>query len=148
MLQSPAASSNPHTLVALPSSAVDKVADTRTTASDSEDELSEAAESPVTFNERPSVSGALQTAPRAYGSDDSSLHDDDADGSDDADYDAAPQPRPARLSTEPSSSSDDIQGLNRKGASPENDEFMRRNPELYGLRRSVRAQMTFHLIYN
>ena len=137
ILPTPSPASNHHTLVALPSSVTDQVANITAMPSDSEDELSEAAESPVTLAEHPSTIAAIHNEAGTYTSDVSSLHDDDADGSDDADFDHAPQPQSNRRYARISSSSENAQDRSRSGASPEDEEYMRRNPELYGLRRSV-----------
>ena len=139
LLPTPSPASNSHTLIALPSSVTGRVADTTTIPSDSEDELSEAAESPVILTEYPLTVNAIHTEAATYTSDISSLHhdDDDADGSDDADFDNALHPRSNRHYARTLSSSENAQGHSRSGASPEDEEYMRRNPELYGLRRSV-----------
>lgn len=67
-----------------------------------------------------------------------SLHEEDAVGSDDADYNLETppladlgSPRDAR------SSSQDSQRNGKRKAGAEHDDFMLNNPELYGLRRSV-----------
>ena len=137
LLPTPPPASNSHTLVALPSSIMSRVTPTAASASESDDELSEAAESPVALTERPSTSNIIPTAAETCTSDASNLHDDDADGSDDADVDFPPQPRPARPYVQSSSSSVNAHGQSRSGGTPEDEEFMRKNPELYGLRRSV-----------
>lgn len=82
-------------------------------------------------------------------SDDDAIHDmatssmdedEDAPGEEDADYEvASPAPEPANgMRHDRSSSEDDVRSGKRK---PEIDdeEYMKQNPELYGLRRSVSA---------
>ena len=65
--------------------------------------------------------------------------DQDAEGDEDADYDMETPPIVATATpiNEPSSSSSPARVSKRKLSSAE-DDFMRENPELYGLRRSVR----------
>ena len=65
-------------------------------------------------------------------------NDEDAAGSDDADYDMETSP-PAEVGVpryDRSSSQDSRKALKRK-VGLENDEYIMNNPELYGLRRSV-----------
>ena len=66
--------------------------------------------------------------------------DEDADGSDDADYDAPSPPSRASVDSRHSSVSSEASSLPRKRkAEPDVDDeqYMQENPELYGLRRSV-----------
>lgn len=69
--------------------------------------------------------------------------DQDAEGDEDADYDMETPPILATAApvTEPSSSSSPARASKRKLSIAE-DEYMRENPELYGLRRSVRLSHT------
>ena len=64
--------------------------------------------------------------------------DEDAPGEEDAEYDAeSPAPEPAGgMRHDRSSSEDSLRPARRKGDG-DDDEFMKQNPELYGLRRSV-----------
>lgn len=65
--------------------------------------------------------------------------DEDADGSDDADYDAGSPPSRASVDSRRSSVSSEGSSVPRKRKANVNDEqYMQENPELYGLRRSVR----------
>lgn len=66
--------------------------------------------------------------------------DEDADGSDDGDYDAPSPPSRASVDSRHSSVSSDASSVPRKRkAEPgvDDDQYMQENPELYGLRRSV-----------
>jgi len=67
--------------------------------------------------------------------------DEDADGSDDGDYDAPSPPSRASVDSRHSSVSSDASSVprKRKAAEPDvdDDQYMQENPELYGLRRSV-----------
>lgn len=62
----------------------------------------------------------------------------DAEGSDDADYDLDFPPR-QRRSSEPDHSSSAESAPSRKRKAPDENDLILQNPELYGLRRSVRA---------
>ena len=126
-----------HDLVALPGPVINGVAKPAEAASNSEDELSEAAESRSVTPDNPPARSVARPAGRPYLSDESSLHEDDAEGSDDAEFEGVPRSRPAPLYTQPSSSSDDVRNPQGKGATPEDEKYMRMDPELYGLRRSV-----------
>ncbi|THW26048.1 SNF2 family DNA-dependent chromodomain-containing ATPase [Aureobasidium pullulans] len=75
--------------------------------------------------------------------------DEDADGSDDADYDAPSPPSRASVDSRHSSVSSEASSLPRKRkAEPDVDDeqYMQENPELYGLRRSGRARPTRRII--
>ncbi|CAC9894770.1 unnamed protein product [Aureobasidium pullulans] len=68
--------------------------------------------------------------------------DEDADGSDDADYDAPSPPSRASVDSRHSSVSSEASSLPRKRkAEPDVDDeqYMQENPELYGLRRSIES---------
>lgn len=74
----------------------------------------------------------------------------DAAGEEDADFDEeAPSPEPASGMRHDRSGSDDSQrSSKRKAGEVDDDEYMKQNPELYGLRRSVRispARQTHHI---
>jgi chromodomain-helicase-DNA-binding protein 1 len=73
-------------------------------------------------------------------SDTESSDDEDADGEADGDYDSE-SPAPAEVDGRHSrsSSSDDSSRPPKRKASVEDDEHITQNPELYGLRRSVRG---------
>lgn len=107
--------------------------------SDSESDLSEAVDVPNT-----STLSSNPEAQEADGKSESqrmnteSSHDEDAIGSDDADYDmetpAAPDPTIIR--GDDASSSEDSRRYAKRKVGVEHDDYMN-NPELYGLRRSV-----------
>ena len=137
LLPNTATISSSHDLVALPGPVINGVAKPAEAASNSEDELSEAADSRSVTPDHPSAPSVARPARRPYLSDESSLHEDDAEGSDDADFEGVPQSRPTHLYTQPSSSSDDVHDPQGKGATPEDEKYMHMDPELYGLRRSV-----------
>ena len=64
--------------------------------------------------------------------------DPDADGSEDAEYDLdTPPSAPADTHQDGRSSSEDSVPSRKRKASPEDDDYIKQNPELYGLRRSV-----------
>lgn len=66
--------------------------------------------------------------------------DEDADGSDDGDYDAPSPPSRASVDSRHSSVSSDASSVPRKRKvepDVDDDQYMQENPELYGLRRSV-----------
>lgn len=67
-----------------------------------------------------------------------SLHEEDAVGSDDADYDMETSP-PADAGSpgDARSSSQDSRRTGKRKAEAEHEEYILENPELYGLRRSV-----------
>lgn len=74
----------------------------------------------------------------------------DDDASADADFDMADSPQSAQNESEndrPSSSNGSRQASKRKGTTGNEDEYMRENPELYGLRRSVRQVSFLHFRY-
>lgn len=75
-----------------------------------------------------------------------SSHDEDAEGSDDVDYDArspAAIQSPAMSSRSPSAGS--RRPGKRKASTEDEEDFINKNPELYGLRRSVRpAECCLH----
>lgn len=69
-----------------------------------------------------------------------SSEDADADGEPDGDYDSeTPPPAQARSSREQSSTSQESRRPAKRKASAEGDDYITQNPELYGLRRSVRS---------
>jgi chromodomain-helicase-DNA-binding protein 1 len=73
------------------------------------------------------------------GDDSDSSEDVDAEGEPDGDYDSeSPPPARAESSRGRSSTSQESLRPSKRKASVEDDSFMTQNPELYGLRRSVR----------
>lgn len=111
--------------------------------SDSESDLSEAVDVPNT--------STLSSNPEAQETDGKSQsqrmntdssHDEDAIGSDDADYDietpAAPYPT---ITRDDASSSEDSRKYAKRKIGVEHDDHMMNNPELYGLRRSVSLRL-------
>lgn len=72
-----------------------------------------------------------------------SSDEDEPDAEGDADYEMDEPPQPMRELEDPDLSSDDsIRPAKRKAQAVDDEEFMRDNPELYGLRRSGRARPT------
>ncbi|KAF4549455.1 Chromodomain helicase hrp3-like protein [Elsinoe fawcettii] len=71
--------------------------------------------------------------------------EEDADGEEDADFDMD-SPPPEDTERPQSRSSDDSIRPSKRKASVEEDEFMKKNPELYGLRRSHRARPSRRVI--
>ncbi|KAK4902046.1 ATP-dependent DNA helicase Hrp3 [Elasticomyces elasticus] len=88
----------------------------------------------------------------AVASDDDAIHDmatsemdedEDAPGEEDADYDAeSPPPEPSNGMRHDRSMSEDSTRPGKRKSDADDDEFMKQNPELYGLRRSGRARPT------
>ena len=105
----------------------------------SESDLSEALDTPNVPSTLPNSEqndGLRNGQLRA--SDDESLQDEDAVGSDDPDYDMATHPTGnAESPSEDRSLSQDSPRQRKRKADPEHDDYMLNNPELYGLRRSV-----------
>ncbi|KAK3088983.1 ATP-dependent DNA helicase Hrp3, partial [Teratosphaeriaceae sp. CCFEE 6253] len=82
-------------------------------------------------------------------SDDDAIHDmatsemnedDDAPGEEDADYDAESPPPEAGMQRDRSLSEESTRPGKRKSEEVDDDDFIKQNPELYGLRRSGRAR--------
>jgi chromodomain-helicase-DNA-binding protein 1 len=74
--------------------------------------------------------------------DSSSSDDVDAEGEPDGDYDSdSPPSDQAESDRAPSSASQDSSRPSKRKASAEKDDYITQNPELYGLRRSVRVIM-------
>lgn len=105
----------------------------------SESDLSEALDTP-------NVPSILPNSERNDGlkngqvkaSDNESLQDEDAVGSDDPDYDMTTPPTGnAGSPSEDRSPSQDSPRQRKRKADPEHEDYMLNNPELYGLRRSV-----------
>lgn len=67
-----------------------------------------------------------------------SSHSEDAEGSEDGDYESETPPVQSDDQEVGRSSSEDSQRPRKRKASVEDDEYITKNPELYGLRRSVR----------
>lgn len=75
-------------------------------------------------------------------SDDESLPDEDAVGSDDPDYDMATPPTGnTRSHGDDRSSTQDSPRQRKRKNGPEHEEYMLNDPELYGLRRSVSQRL-------
>lgn len=68
-----------------------------------------------------------------------SSHSEDAEGSEDGDYESETPPAQSDNEEVDRSSSEDSQRPRKRKASVEDDEYINQNPELYGLRRSVRS---------
>ena len=114
----------------------------------SESELSDAVDLPPTAA-IPSLNGQHE----AEASDDDAIHDmatselddeEDAPGEDDAEFD---EDTPLHDESEGmrhdrSSSEESIRPAKRKANDVDDEEYMKQNPELYGLRRSVRAHFS------
>ena len=105
----------------------------------SESDLSEALDTPNAPSTLPNSEqndGGKNGPVRA--SDDESLQDEDAVGSDDPDYDmATPPPGNAGSHGEDRSPSQDSPRQRKRKAGPDHEDYMLNDPELYGLRRSV-----------
>ena len=105
----------------------------------SESDLSEALDTPnapSTFPNSEQNEDGKNGQMRA--SDDESLQDEDAVGSDDPDYDMATPPTGnAGPHHGDRSSSQDSPRQRKRKAGPDHDDYMLNDPELYGLRRSV-----------
>ena len=88
-----------------------------------------------------------RSAPQdAAASDDDAIHDmatsemdedEDAPGEEDADYDAESPPPEAGMRHDRSLSEESTRPGKRKSEEVDDDDFIKQNPELYGLRRSV-----------
>lgn len=68
--------------------------------------------------------------------------EEDVEGEDDADFDIETPPAETGALRRASSSSHDSSRPAKRKASMDDDEFMMQNPELYGLRRSVRTDLS------
>ncbi|KAI4224265.1 MAG: hypothetical protein L6R36_004798 [Xanthoria steineri] len=110
--------------------------------SDSESDLSEAIDAPNTASSSSPVPDAENGVNGRYKADTSeSSHDEDALGSDDADFELDNSPPALQQPTHPTrSSSETSSRLGKRKASVEDDGFMLADPELYGLRRSGRPR--------
>ena len=110
-----------------------------TTFSDSESELSDPTDPPMPSASSSShlVGGNRSTSRRP-----SAVDDEDATGSDNANYDVHlfPRPREDEMSSQHSSSDESIRPAKRKAPINDEEEYIRNNPDLYGLRRSHRAR--------
>lgn len=115
----------------------------------SDSELSDAVDLPPTAT-IPSLNGQQDIEP----SDDDAIHDmatseldedeEDAPGEEDAEFD---EDTPLHDESEGmrhdrSSSEESVRPPKRKAGDVDDDEYMKQNPELYGLRRSVRAKLS------
>lgn len=115
--------------------------------SDSESDLSDAID-PPSATARPPPTLALENSVTTpdQGSIDRDLTSDDALGSDDGEYDMEDSPPAAANAASSSSSrrSSQSQALGKRKAATDEDNYMQ-NPELWGLRRSVRPLLfPFH----
>ena len=109
-------------------------------SSDSESDLSEAIDAPNTASSSSPIQDAENSVNGIYKADSSeSSHDEDAVGSDDADFELENSPPEAlqQATRYTRSSSETSTSLGKRKASVEDDDFMEADPELYGLRRSV-----------
>lgn len=109
----------------------------------SESDLSEALETPNAPGTLPnSEQNDGGKNGQVRGSDDESLQDEDAVGSDDPDYDMATPPigNGGSYGGDRSPSQDSPRQRKRK-AGPEHEDYMLNDPELYGLRRSVSRRL-------
>ena len=118
-------------------------------ASDSESDLSEIIDA---HNTRPlaSSNGGLGLAGNDYTNnlDTDSSNNDDAAGSEDADYDMeTPPPPDGADSREERSLSQDSRRPAKRKAGLEDDEHIMNNPELYGLRRSVSRPVLHQVLW-
>ncbi|KAL8802117.1 MAG: hypothetical protein Q9200_006698 [Gallowayella weberi] len=117
--------------------------------SDSESDLSEAIDAPNTASSSSPVHDAENGVNDVYKADSFvSSHDEDAIGSDDADYDLEnslpPAAQPTTHHTRSSSHASSTSG--KRKASVDDDDFMLADPELYGLRRSSRARPSRRIV--
>ena len=123
---------------------VNTFTDTQPATPDSESDLSEVIDIPnaSTISSHPEAQelNANSESPKINME---SSHEEDAIGSDDADYDMETPPVPnVSIVPDDSSSSEDSQRLVKRKAGTEQDDHMMNNPELYGLRRSVNQPCT------
>lgn len=109
----------------------------------SESDLSEALDTPNASNTLPnSKQNDGGKNGQVRDSDDESLQDEDAVGSDDPDYDMATPPAGnAESFGEDRSPSQDSPRQRKRKAGSEHEDYMLNNPELYGLRRSVSQRL-------
>ncbi|KAK3672268.1 ATP-dependent DNA helicase Hrp3 [Recurvomyces mirabilis] len=106
----------------------------------SESELSDLNDAPPSRNEAHGQAASEDDAMHDMATSEMD-RDEDALGEEDAEYDAeSPAPQPAGgMRDDRLSSEDSLRPARRKGDA-DDDDFMKRNPELYGLRRSGRAR--------
>lgn len=124
------------------SSVVNDIAMKHTQSAHSESDLSDLQEAQISESHHANGQDEVESM-------DDTMHDmatsesdeeEDAEGEDDADFDIeTPSVQNGTLRRESSSSHDSSHPTKRK-ASVDDDEFMLQNPELYGLRRSVRIR--------
>ncbi|KAL8839095.1 MAG: hypothetical protein Q9170_001877 [Blastenia crenularia] len=116
--------------------------------SSSESELSEALDAPNTSLSSPHLNAENDFQATYDLHDSQSSHDDDALGSDDAEYEMDDFPAPAVQppSRRSASSSPASSKLGKRKASVEDDDYMMNDPELYGLRRSGRARPSRRIV--
>lgn len=110
--------------------------------SDSESGLSEAIDDPATLAPPTNFERPHMTEDRGFGgADDEPSQDEDALGSDDPDYNMETPPHQnAESSQDARSTSQDSPRQRKRKAGVDKDDFIRDDPELYGLRRSVSGQ--------
>ncbi|MCJ1319670.1 hypothetical protein MMC15_005006 [Xylographa vitiligo] len=116
-------------------------------APSSESDLSEAIDPPKPTSPYPQ--GSHKNTTNSYHSPEDSLssQDEDAVGSDDADYEMeSPLPPTIQVTHDAPSSSDDSRRPSKRKAGIEEDEHIMNNPELYGIRRSARARPSHRII--
>lgn len=116
----------------------------QTAALESESDLSDADEAPnvSSISSHPEAQEIDQISQDQKTSSDSS-HEEDAAGSDDAEYDMeTPPPADHSLPHDELSSSDGSRRQTKRKTGAEQDDFMMNDPELYGLRRSVCSTTT------
>ncbi|KAL8733731.1 MAG: hypothetical protein Q9166_001924 [cf. Caloplaca sp. 2 TL-2023] len=110
--------------------------------SDSESDLSEAIDAPNTASSSSPTQDGENGANDIYKADDSeSSHNEDAIGSDDAEYESEHSPPPAvqPAACDTRSSSETSSRSGKRKASVDDDDFILADPELYGLRRSIES---------
>lgn len=113
--------------------------------SDSESDLSEALDVPNASTSSPkSEAQEMEAETPSEGMNSESSHDEDAIGSDDADYDMETSaPAELHVIRDDPSSSEDSRRQSKRKIGVEHDDHMIKNPELYGLRRSVSQKVHF-----
>ena len=108
-------------------------------SSDSESELSDPTDPPSSTAMPPhtaTLNHSVSSIEQGFG--DKDLTSEDALGSDDGDYDMDDSPQPAANVSPSPSSHHSTETLGKRKAEADEDDYMLNNPELYGLRRSVR----------
>ncbi len=113
------------------------------TSSQSGSELSETKNMPPPPTPQPNGSkDTLKAQSKPETASSPSVHDEDAPGSEDADYETETlPPPPSEAHHMERTTSEESNKSNKRKSSFEDDEFILKDPELYGLRRSVSAVM-------